>query len=373
MESKSLRVSSVSLVLVLMLIAACGPAQSPPVTDRSRVTPAATRSSAGADATAAPTARAAVPAEKPAKVTLALDWTPNPNHTGIYVAQQKGWYRDQGIDLQVLPYSDSATPELLVANGKADVAISFVESLVLARAAGQDLVSIAAVIPHNTSALVTLKKSGIDSPKKLDGKRYAGFGSAFEQPVISDIIRCDGGKGQFKNLTTNLFGYEALKSGKADFVWIYMGVEGVQARRDALDLNVFYINKHCVPDYPSPVIATSSSKIQQDPEVLRRFMTATARGYEWAAKRPAEAAKLLMQGAPKGTFQDPGFVRESQEWVSPKYRDGRNLWGMQSLKAWTDYPRYMFKTGRVTDASGKPTKQEPDYKTYFTNELLPGK
>ncbi|HEU5230381.1 MAG TPA: ABC transporter substrate-binding protein, partial [Ktedonobacteraceae bacterium] len=137
-------------------------------------------------------------------MTLALDWTPNTNHTGIYVALAKNWYRDQGIDLKLLPYSASISPDTLVATGKADVGIGFTESVVADAAVGQPVVSIAAIIQHNTSALVTLASSGITRPRDLDGKVYGGFGAPYENAVVGQVIKDDGGKGTFKNVTLNV-------------------------------------------------------------------------------------------------------------------------------------------------------------------------
>jgi ABC-type nitrate/sulfonate/bicarbonate transport system substrate-binding protein len=117
------------------------------------------------------------PGGERAVVRFALDWTPNTNHTGIYVAQQKGWYAEEGIDLQILPYSDANTPDTLVGTGQADFGISFTEAVVTDRAAKLPVKSVAAVLQTNTSAIVTLKSSGLDRPSKLEGKRYAGFGS----------------------------------------------------------------------------------------------------------------------------------------------------------------------------------------------------
>ncbi len=315
-------------------------------------------------------------ATRPGKLTsvsFALDWTPNTNHTGIYVAEAKGWYEQQGLKLKILPYSEGTPPELLVANGKADFGISFVENLVIARAKGQDLVSIAAIIPHNTSALVTLKKSGLDRPRDLDGKRYAGFGSPFENAVVSDVIRCDGGKGRFQNITTNLAGYQAVKTGKADFVWIYMGWEGIQAKREGVKLNVFYINKYCVPDYPSPVIITSGRMIREHPDVVRRFMAATAKGYTYAIEHPREAADLLIKNSPPDTFPDKGLVYESQKWLSPRYMDRRvqKEWGEQTARMWTGYPKLMYRTGKIQNAENKTVRKMPDVHQYYTNRFLP--
>ncbi|HEU5349790.1 MAG TPA: ABC transporter substrate-binding protein, partial [Ktedonobacterales bacterium] len=167
-----------------------------------------------------------------AHVTLALDWTPNTNHTGIFVAMQKGYYKQNGIDLTLTPYSSSVYPEQLVGTGKAEFGISFPESVTTFRAQNVPLVSIGAIIEHNTSALVTLKSSGLDSPAKLAGKRYAGFGAPYEQPIISQMLSCAGATNtSFQNVTTQLDPIAALKSGKFDFAWIYLGWEGIEAQQ----------------------------------------------------------------------------------------------------------------------------------------------
>ena len=175
-----------------------------------------------------------------AQVTLALDWTPNTNHSGIFVALQKGYYQQNGIDLKLTPYSSSVYPEQLVASGKAEFGISFPESVTTLRAQNTPIVSIAAIIEHNTSALVTLKSSGLDSVAKLAGKRYAGFGAPYEQPVISEMLSCGGATNtSFQNVTTQLDPIAALKSGQFDFAWIYLGWEGIEAQRQGIALNTF--------------------------------------------------------------------------------------------------------------------------------------
>jgi ABC-type nitrate/sulfonate/bicarbonate transport system substrate-binding protein len=307
-----------------------------------------------------------------AHVSLALDWTPNTNHTGIYVAMQKGWYSAQGIDLTLTPYSSSVAPEQLVSTDKAQFAISFVESVTQGRAAGQPLVSIAAVIQHNTSALVSLKSSGLDTVAKLAGKRYAGFGAPYEQPVISAILKCGNAPStDFQNVTTQLDPIQALKSKQFDFAWVYMGWEGIQAQREGLELNVFPVVDNCIPDYYSPVIVSSESFIKSQPDVVRRFLAATARGYEYAIAHPKEAADLLIKGAPAGTFDDTGLVYASQNYLSPVYAQGAKCWGQQTAQAWTAYPQFMYQTGSLTDASGKPLSQPPDYAAAFTDQFLP--
>src|SRR5579884_1564422 len=208
---------------------------------------------------AATTTNAAAGTTKPqhlTPMTLALDWTPNTNHTGIYVALKEGWYADEGIDLKLLPYSANISPDVLVSSGKADVGISSTEGIVADAAVGQPVVSIAAIIQHNTSALVTLASSGLTRPAMLDGKVYGGFGAPYEGAVVGAIIKHDGGKGVFKNVTLSVDAMDALKAHRVDFVWIFEGWEGIQAEREGLKLNFFPITNYGVADYYTPTIVT---------------------------------------------------------------------------------------------------------------------
>ncbi|HUP26988.1 MAG TPA: ABC transporter substrate-binding protein [Chloroflexia bacterium] len=309
------------------------------------------------------------------KVRFALDWTPNTNHTGIYVAQQNGWYKEQGVDLQILPYSDANTPDTLVATGQADFGISFEEGVVTDLVNKLPVKSVAAVMQTNTSALASLKESGLDRPAKLEGKRYAGFGSTYEEPVITTVLKSDGAaKGTFQNVTTNVSGYQALISKQADFLWIFMGVEGVQARLDKMEINTFPLKDYGVPDYYTPVIIANEQFLRDHADVAKRFMAATARGYEYGVSNPKEAADLLFKGAPAGTFADETFPRESQAYLAPYFKGDQPHWGTQTLDKWTAFPKFIAGTGLLKTSDGKAVKPEDiDYSALFTNEFLPAK
>ncbi len=307
--------------------------------------------------------------QKLTKMQLALDWTPNTNHTGIYVALKNGWYADQGIDLTLLPYSSSVSPDVLVSSGKADVGISSTESIVADAAVKQPVVSIAAIMQHNTSALVTLKSSGITRPSQLDGKIYGGFGAPYESAVVGEIIKHDGGKGTFKNVTLNVDAMQALQSKRIDFAWVFEGWEVIQAQRQGTQLNVFPITNYGVADYYTPNIITSPNEIQQKPDLLHRFMAATEKGYDYARTHPQEAAQDLITKAPKGTFPDTGLVLQSQQYLSPRYVDNGRKWGLQDVAAWHGYPEFILNSGGVQDASGKTVKSL-NFDAMYTNEFL---
>jgi ABC-type nitrate/sulfonate/bicarbonate transport system substrate-binding protein len=285
---------------------------------------------------------------------------------------QKGWYRQEGIDLQLLPYSSSIAPEQLVGTGQADFGISFAEGVTSARAAGEPIVSIAAIMQHNTSALITLRSSGLNAVSQLAGKRYAGFGAPYEQPVIAQVLSCGGATStNFQDVTTALDPIAALKSGQFDFAWVFMGWEGIEAERQGLALNVFPLLDYCIPDYYTPVIITNRQLVHQNPGLISHFLQATARGYEFAIQHPQDAANLLIQGAPAGSFPDKQLVYDSQDYLSPRYSADTSCWGTQTLEKWTDYPRFMYTHNTLVGPTGKPLTSPPDYGAAFTNQFLP--
>src|SRR5437667_5331839 len=314
------------------------------------------------------TSLAKSPPKQLTSMNLALDWTPNTNHTGIYVALAQGWYQAEGIDLHLLPYSASVSPDVLVSTSKADVGVSSTEGIVADAAIGQPVVSIAAIIQHNTSALVTLASSGLNRPRDLDGKTYGGFGAPYESAVVGEIIQKDGGKGQFKSVTLDVDAMQALESHRINFVWVFEGWEVIQANRSGVKLNVFPITDYGVADYYTPNLITSPTEIKQKSALLHKFMTATSCGYEYARTHAHDAAQMLLDQN-KGAFPDPGLGFASQDYLSPRYADSGRKWGWQDAAAWHGYPQFILDTGGIQDASGKPV-HTMNFDALYTNQFL---
>ena len=302
-------------------------------------------------------------------VKVALDWTSNTNHTGMFVAKEKGWYKEEGLDVTILPYSENATPEILLQSGKADVGVGNTEGILAAAANKKPLVSIAAILAHNTSGFLTLGDSGIKSPKDFDGKLYGGWGTPAETAIVGAIIKNSGGAGKFENVTLGADAIQAMESKKIDFYWVFEGWEVIDARLKGHNVVYFPSLKYGIPDYYTPNLITTPKIIEEKQDVLRKFIAETKRGYEFAAANPRTAAQLLIDGNLKGTFPDKELVFKSQEFLSKKYMDQGKPWGFQEKNMWEEYPKLLLNAKAVVDANGKPVKSIK-FESLYTNEFV---
>jgi ABC-type nitrate/sulfonate/bicarbonate transport system substrate-binding protein len=308
----------------------------------------------------------------PETVRLALDWTPNTDHTGFYVALANGWYRDAGVDLQILPYG-SLAPETLMGTGQADCGISFQDSLTFAVSAGVKIKSVMAILQHTASAIAVLADSGISRPRELDGKTYASFGYPSEVPTLKAVIQADGGAGTFNVVTADSTAYEALYSKKADFTIPFTAWEGVEAIERGIQLRYFKFEDYGFPDFYQVVLACSNDWLAAHPDLAKRFVGATVRGFQLAADQPDNGAAILIAQNPGVFDANPNLPLDSARYLAAGgyYVDASGKVGGQTLAEWTGYSKFLYAQGLLTDAAGKPVSSPPDYASLFTDEFLP--
>lgn len=304
---------------------------------------------------------AETPEAAPAKVTLMLDWFPNTNHTGFYVAQDQGYYADEGLDVAIVQPSEGGNPQL-VAAGTADFAVSYQEEVTTARSQDIPAVAIAAVIQHNTSGFASPVSQNIKTPKDFEGKTYGGWGAPSEEAVLKALMAkydADFSKVKMVNIGSADF-FASMEKG-IDFSWIYQGWTGIEAQLKGMQLD--YINlkdEDKVFDYYTPVIITSEAKIAQNPELIKKFMRATAKGYDYAIKNPDQAAAILVKSVPE---LNKDLVNASQAYLSQQYQADASRWGEMKSEVWKNYADFMFGN-QLIDKNIETDKA-------FTNEFLP--
>ncbi len=300
--------------------------------------------------------------EKLKKVSVVLDWTPNTNHTGLYVAKEKGYFEKQGLDVDIIMPGEAGADQL-VASGKADFGVGYQEGVTQARVQDVPIVSIAAIIQHNTSGFAAPKDKGITKPEDFEGKTYGGWGSPVEEAVMGSIMKQEGAdvkKVNFVNMGDTDF-FTAVKR-DIDFAWIFYGWTGIEAELRGEELDMMYVKDYSHKlDYYTPVLTTNESHIKDDPDTVKAFLKAATEGYEYSIEHPDEAGKILLKEAPD---LDEELVMKSQEWLAPKYKDDAERWGEQKAEVWKNYADWMFDNGLL--------EKKLDSQKAYTNEFLPG-
>lgn len=300
--------------------------------------------------------------ESPENVTVILDYVANTNHTGLYVALDQGYYKEAGMDVSIIEPTEGATATL-IAVGKGDFGISYQEDVTIARTAADPLPikAVAALIQHNTSGFVTYGDKDIHSPKDFEGKTYAGWGGPGEEAVLKAVMAKDGGDfSKLDMVISDGSGFEALKD-KVDIMWFYEGWDNVKCRMNDFPINYMELRQLDERlDYYTPVMIASEDTLKNKPEMTKKFLEATAKGYRYAIEHPKESAEILHKYAPDYSLE---MLTLSQEYLAGKYMEDTERWGEMKDSVWDNYTDFMVEYGVIEEDI--PADQ------CYTNEFLP--
>lgn len=295
-------------------------------------------------------------------ITVILDYVANTNHTGMYVAMDQGYYEAQGLKVNIVEPTEGATATL-IAVGKGDFGISYQEDVTIALTSADPLPikAIAAVIQHNTSGFATYADKAIESPKDFEGKTYAGWGGPGEEAVLKAVMKQAGGDFSKLNMViSDGSGFEALKD-KVDIMWFFEAWDNVKCKLNDFPIN--YTEVRALDDrldYYTPVIIANQDTLKNRPETVKKFLKATAEGYEYAIANPAESAAILQKYAPDYSLD---MLTMSQEYLSAKYKEDSDTWGVMKDEVWDKYTDFMVEYGVIDKAI--PASD------CYTNEFLP--
>lgn len=296
------------------------------------------------------------------EVTVILDYVPNTNHTGMYVALDRGYYEEEGLDVTIIEPTDGATATL-VAQQKGTFGISYQEDVTIALTAQEPLPikAIAAVIQHNTSGFVSLADSGITSPADFEGKTYAGWGGPGES-VVLEACMTQAGKdfSKLNMVISDGSGFEALGR-SCDLMWFFEGWDNITAARNGCELNYMECRELDERlDYYTPVIIAGNEVLESDPEMVSAFLRATAKGYADTIADPDAAAEILFAHAPD---YDLEMLKQSQEYLAGKFMEDTDVWGSMKDEVWDNYAAFLQEYGVIEEA--------PAAAVCYTNEFLP--
>ena len=253
---------------------------------------------------------------EPTPLSLTLDFYPNPDHAGIYMAEKLGYFADAGLDVSIHTPADPAAPTKLVAAGQTDLAISYEPEVMLAHETGLDVVAVGALVDRPLTSMIWLAKSGIKGIADLRGKTIATAGIPYQDAYLKTILaRANLSPDDVKTVNVGFGLLPAILGGKADaMLGGFSNVEGVDLRLRGKGPVVTPVDRLGVPTYDELVLVANRRRLEEDPEPYRLFLAALARGTAAAVKSPGATVDALLEANPD---LDPKLTRAEVDATLP--------------------------------------------------------
>ncbi|MCH3968127.1 MAG: ABC transporter substrate-binding protein [Atopobiaceae bacterium] len=276
------------------------------------------------------------------QLSFVLDYTPNTNHTGIYVAQSKGYFADEGLSVEVVqPPEDGA--DAIVGTGQAQVGMSYQDTMAnyLGSSDPLPVTAVAAVIQHNTSGIMSRAGEGITHPAGMMDKRYATWDQDVEKAIIKSVVTTDGGDFSRVSLVpcNSTDEVSGLKADEFDDIWVYEAWAVQNAKVQGFDYDYFaFKDIDARFDYYTPVVIANDDFLKDSPDTAKAFLRAVRKGYEYAEENPDDAAQILCAAAPE---VDADLAKASQEYLADKYTAEASSWGVIDPDRWNSFYQWL--------------------------------
>lgn len=230
------------------------------------------------------------------QLAVAMDWYPNPDHAGFLVAQDQGYFNDAGLDVSLDSPTDPSLPIKLVAAGRADLALTYEPEVLLAREQGLDVVSVASVVDRPLTSMIWLGKSKIKRIRDLKGKTISTAGIPYQDAYLNAILTRAGlSESDVKKVGVGQGLLPSIISGRAQAtLGPFWNIEGVELKMEGLKPTINPVDRLGVPPYSEMVLVAKGSRIEEDPDPIRLFITALARGTRYAVDHPNQATESIL-------------------------------------------------------------------------------
>lgn len=307
-------------------------------------------------------------ANEKTKITVCLDWTPNTNHTGMYVALANGYYDEAGLDVTIVQPPENTGAVQVCASGQAQFAVECQDTLapVFASDVPIGVKAVAALLQHNTSGIMSKAGGGMNTPKGLEGKTYLTWDSPVEQSVLKNVVEKDGGNWDNVKLISNLVTDEAqdVNANPDHAIWVFYAWGGINAKVNNIDIDYFYFRDlNETFDYYTPLLIGNDNFLTANPNIAKAFLSATQKGYEYAVANPDEAAQILINSDETGSLTGcENLVYESQKWIAEQYIADAPKWGYIDPQRWDRFYAWLWDNGLI--------ERKLPAGTGFTNDYL---
>jgi len=297
------------------------------------------------------------------EIEFMLDWIPNTNHTGVFVAKELGYFEDAGFDVAIRrPPAGSATE--LVGLGEAEFGIHSQDSISNRFAEGVPVTAVASIIEHNTAGILSKEDAEIYTAADMEGNSYGSGNEETTLAMVQHIVEEDGGDfskvemipSQADNIVIGFLN-DMFDSGS-----VYYGWDGTRAETEGVPTNFFFYRDMAEElDFHSPIIIGNNDYLETNPEEVHNFIQAVKSGYQYAIENPEKSADILIKNAPELKDQKE-HIHASQEWISKEYASDIDQWGYIDEERWNTFYEWLYENDLIEVDLTK--------KDLFTNEFL---
>jgi putative hydroxymethylpyrimidine transport system substrate-binding protein len=251
-----------------------------------------------------------------------LDWFPNVDHLPIYVAQQRGLFRAEGLDLKILSPSDTTDALKLAAAGKVDMAVSYEPQTIIAAARRLNVVAVGRLVEHPLTTLLYLKSKGFTHPRDLSGKRIGYTVPGLMDVLLSAFARING-IDAYEPVNVGFAIAQSLAADKVDAVMgPFKTYETVQMGLKGYETAFFELERWGVPDYDELIFVCGRSFLEAHAQIVSGFVNAVARAIEETRQDPERALALYLDAVPEA---DRRIETEAFRLTRPYYASHQRL------------------------------------------------
>lgn len=300
------------------------------------------------------TAKSAAADKSLEPLVIALDWVPNTNHTGLYVAIDQGYFEQAGFDAKIVQPSEDST-STLVSTKRADFGVYFQPNMVKRLNKGEPITAVAAITQTNSAGLLSLKSLGAKSAADLNGKRYSTWEDPVDDATVASLVGTPLNPipGEATDAAT------ALRMNQFDYILAYYSWDGIHAGLKGVETNFFYLkDANPVFDYYSPILIANSDSLAQNPERYKKALSAIHDGYVFSAKNPDKAADILIKHVPEMNAE---LAKASQAYISPTYLSADGSWGKFDYTRWDRFFTWVSEQKLVETAFAPQAGVTNDY------------
>lgn len=299
------------------------------------------------------------------KVDFLLDWVPNTNHTGLYVAKDKGYFEEEGIDINIMQPANESTSALII-NNKAPMGIYFQDYLASKLSKGAEVTAVAAIIENNTSGIISNKKFNIENPKNMENHSYGTWDDPLELAMLRIIVENQGGDfekikkipNSDDNSITN------IANGYFDSASVYYAWDKIMADNLKVPTNFFYYKDYAEElNFYSPIIIANNEYLANNKEEAKKILKAIKKGYQYAIENPEESADILIKYAPE-LKNKREFIIESQKYISKQYASDKDKWGYINPNRWNSFYNWVNKNNILKKPIPENTGFDNSYLEY---------